>query len=753
MSVVNSKKLFTKILDRIKLRDAASGGTDPSIVTTGEKYTWNQKVDPVSGKGLSTEDYTTEEKTKLSGIATGATNVEIDNTLTTTGKAADAKKVGDEVSNLKENLSDIEDNVELVTSVEFISFSPKQYIATSSYSVGDTVSLTPSSNNAFSYAIVDCQEGDLFTINATGWTTARLWAFIDSNNKLISKSDGSISLSNYVLCAPANANKLILNSYTSSLGTCFKGISEKHKEEYLYDTISEFVNDIPLQSGYINTSGNIISASTRMTTGIIPNTGNIVVTANSFYGVSLMAGNEKKNLTEIGNLIPTSNHGGKAVYVKRNERYLAFNISKLSTVESGIFTNEDIIGFKLFPSHCSWTTHLVAKRAKIDQFYNSKTISDVQYTHAYSDGFDINDSGDVCVGMGLSDRGTSESSDLQTTCFFAMFNLANVEDTIVTKPIFDGNRCSNPIAKYVGSDIVIIGKTEWIDNGGQNKHSGFAAQVYDVETETLSALEKCMLTVGLDEYQMNMEHIKNGDSWVPGGTQTEIEEIWSNTGIEHPTGYGGTPVYNYYFCGNPFKYNNVFYCAISIGNQSHALCQSSDMIHWEFVCDIPFGQASEEVSLCIYKGNIYATSRGNYSVDQKWSQVIMCDMTELDGNHWSIPVVMHSCKQERPTIAAMNDKIYIMQGKEQATENGLTVPRGLKVVAVYDLSLNLLNWSELSFDYPLLQPQFMVHDASLFVMLSSDKRNFAFVQDSQGHLGNGRSEISFTRLDQFYFDV
>lgn len=105
MSVVNSKKLFTKILDRIKLRDAASGGTDPSIVTTGEKYTWNQKVDPVSGKGLSTEDYTTEEKTKLSGIATGATNVEIDNTLTTTGKAADAKKVGDEVSDLKENLT------------------------------------------------------------------------------------------------------------------------------------------------------------------------------------------------------------------------------------------------------------------------------------------------------------------------------------------------------------------------------------------------------------------------------------------------------------------------------------------------------------------------------------------------------------------------------------------------------------------------------------------------------------------------
>ena len=32
----------------------------------------NNKVDKVTGKGLSTEDYTTAEKTKLDGIETGA---------------------------------------------------------------------------------------------------------------------------------------------------------------------------------------------------------------------------------------------------------------------------------------------------------------------------------------------------------------------------------------------------------------------------------------------------------------------------------------------------------------------------------------------------------------------------------------------------------------------------------------------------------------------------------------------------------
>lgn len=65
------------------------------------------KVDKVTGKGLSTNDYTTAEKTKLSGIAEGATKVEIDSTLSTAGKAADAKKTGDEISQLKSDLADM----------------------------------------------------------------------------------------------------------------------------------------------------------------------------------------------------------------------------------------------------------------------------------------------------------------------------------------------------------------------------------------------------------------------------------------------------------------------------------------------------------------------------------------------------------------------------------------------------------------------------------------------------------------------
>lgn len=86
--------------------------------------TITNKVDKETGKGLSTNDYTTAEKMKLSGIEAGAeVNVQadwetndtnsdayiknkppvpsVDSTLSTSGAAADAKKVGDEITDLK----------------------------------------------------------------------------------------------------------------------------------------------------------------------------------------------------------------------------------------------------------------------------------------------------------------------------------------------------------------------------------------------------------------------------------------------------------------------------------------------------------------------------------------------------------------------------------------------------------------------------------------------------------------------------
>ena len=74
----------------------AVSGAAADAKQTGDSLA--DKVDKVSGKGLSTEDYTTEENTKLADVETGANKTIIDNTLTQTGQAADAKTVGDAIA-------------------------------------------------------------------------------------------------------------------------------------------------------------------------------------------------------------------------------------------------------------------------------------------------------------------------------------------------------------------------------------------------------------------------------------------------------------------------------------------------------------------------------------------------------------------------------------------------------------------------------------------------------------------------------
>lgn len=59
---------------------AAALGNDPNFATTVATEI-GTKVDKVSGKGLSTNDYTTTEKNKLAGIAEGANKTIVDSSL------------------------------------------------------------------------------------------------------------------------------------------------------------------------------------------------------------------------------------------------------------------------------------------------------------------------------------------------------------------------------------------------------------------------------------------------------------------------------------------------------------------------------------------------------------------------------------------------------------------------------------------------------------------------------------------------
>ena len=161
---------------------------------------------------------------------------------------ADKAAIGTEISQLSadlaDNVNDLKSTITNITGYEAISFTNGKYIKTN-LNVGDLVDLTPVTGyNTNNYAIVDAQEGDKFTINATGGNAGRLWCFVDSNNVLLSVAASGAIATNLILTAPANASKLILNPVS--------GYGEIYKGEYLVDVtnrLESYVNTLNTSVG------------------------------------------------------------------------------------------------------------------------------------------------------------------------------------------------------------------------------------------------------------------------------------------------------------------------------------------------------------------------------------------------------------------------------------------------------------------------------------------------------------------------
>lgn len=127
------------------------------------------------------------------------TPVIIDPTLSVEGEAADAKATGE----LKSALTQI------VPIKDEIAFTSGGYIKTNK-SAGESVSLTPTADPTWSYAIVSCTVGDVFELNIEGANAARAWSFLTSEDEMIEKSNAGVV--NGKITAPTNAAKLVMNN-------------------------------------------------------------------------------------------------------------------------------------------------------------------------------------------------------------------------------------------------------------------------------------------------------------------------------------------------------------------------------------------------------------------------------------------------------------------------------------------------------------------------------------------------------------
>lgn len=132
--------------------------TGLALVWEKVKNALSGKVDKVDGKGLSTNDYTSEEKTKLSGIASGSqVNVlegiqKNGDTVTITNKIANIS-VPTKTSDLT-NDSNFQTSTEVATAISNALTTVMNYKGTVA-----TVAALPSSNNVV---------GDVYHVTATG---------------------------------------------------------------------------------------------------------------------------------------------------------------------------------------------------------------------------------------------------------------------------------------------------------------------------------------------------------------------------------------------------------------------------------------------------------------------------------------------------------------------------------------------------------------------------------------------------------
>lgn len=174
---------------------------------TTEQYDFNYLDNkPDIGSGLSTNDFTDAEKTKLAGIEAGATAVQVD--PTPTQGSSNAVSSGGVYSAIEW----VADEIEEFTGNYLHSVTTGKYITTN----GDTVDVNSEvTNGAYGYAVIDCSEGDAFTITGKGGSTPRLYAFLGAESEgvrpVLDKADAMAILNDGIVVAPINAEKIVIN--------------------------------------------------------------------------------------------------------------------------------------------------------------------------------------------------------------------------------------------------------------------------------------------------------------------------------------------------------------------------------------------------------------------------------------------------------------------------------------------------------------------------------------------------------------
>lgn len=132
--------------------------------------------------------------------------VNIDDTLSVAGSAADAAKVGEELGDLKSSFG------KATASGEIADFQSGYYRLANSVTVLDFD--TPEESSDYVCGHFDCNAGDTFSLTGRGASGAKLWAWCKSNGTILSRAAVQTE-TDLQLVAPEGAEVLVVNFQTA----------------------------------------------------------------------------------------------------------------------------------------------------------------------------------------------------------------------------------------------------------------------------------------------------------------------------------------------------------------------------------------------------------------------------------------------------------------------------------------------------------------------------------------------------------
>ena len=193
-------------------------------------------------------------------VVTSSTLWQTDDTLSIPGKIADAGAVGDALENVENIVGDI-------NGIEIMPIVKGYYTGNTNRSNVFVDGELPvyKSTSGWSYADIECQENDIFTIKGKGGKTSLLWCYIDAEGNTLDKALPKEYRNMEVIpAAPEGAARLICNGNANGLfvakGTITSaGGAEETVRSFFVAEVTDTVNKVLARSDAPSLTLNIVT--------------------------------------------------------------------------------------------------------------------------------------------------------------------------------------------------------------------------------------------------------------------------------------------------------------------------------------------------------------------------------------------------------------------------------------------------------------------------------------------------------------